>query len=699
MKIFLRIIVLTLVVSNVIGQIKSNEVDLIKSSPFIDAKYYLDKKSKKTVKIKAKKALKKRQVKNKTSIASSPFIFSTANEKNQKQAKPSLNDLKNRIEKLKKKASAIKIKVNRPKKKTNIKKHIKQKPLKKKKAAAYTKGRKSQASSKINKEVKSSPKKKRQPRKNLYLRARLKVDNAKIREVRKIDNDVEFTAKDISQKSDSVLVPIRIKDLIRDVVRRNASALFKYLQTKINENQVEYERSILDAKFSFSAKKKNVNQQNDIAEALSRNFTTEYRDSTEIYELGYSGMTAQGAEWSVKMSYDRQGSSIIDRYRNFGHENTSGMDLMMKYPLAKGKGKDITLIKVEIAKLNKNISVDQYKKQLMDVIGLTIQNYWRLYGAQQLYNSWLKSLLITEKSLKDTKLRVKNGLAPQTEVLEIESGISSRKIQLTDLRSKIIRLQNQIFNLLNISVRDNSKVLLRAVETPDIYDIDVPKLEDSFQKAIGNWPEFKIAKRKVELEKLKLKYAENQKLPDLDLVGNVYSSNLDQSASDVLGRMMSDRHLSYYLGVEYSIPVHNRAARSNYEIEKLRLKQAELELVTLERTLGNGLYDKIDQLKTMQEQLLEYQRGMKIRSSLVDIARKQMSLGKIRVRRLFDQEEKQIEFQRKLLNGIVDVKLSEAALDKAVGTLLERFDVNVTEIVPVTVPGPPALDVGIKNVK
>ena len=49
------------------------------------------------------------------------------------------------------------------------------------------------------------------------------------------------------------------------------------------------------------------------------------------------------------------------------------------------------------------------------------------------------------------------------------------------------------------------------------------------------------------------------------------------------------------------------------------------------------------------------------------------------MKEIFDRQEKLINFQRKLLNGVVELKLAKASLDKAVGSLLNRFDIKVDD--------------------
>lgn len=473
------------------------------------------------------------------------------------------------------------------------------------------------------------------------------------------------------------IVPISIEGLVRDVVRFNANSIYQNIQNKISEHQIDYERGILDPNFMFNVRRSDTENPNNAEQSLSRSFQDKYLERKSDYELGLSGLSVDGLQWNVKMTYNKRASSIIDQLRGYNREHENGIDLSLRQPLLKGKGKDMTLIKINIAKMTKKISVDQYRKKIMDLIGVTIQSYWRLYGAQKLYQSWSESLKIANNQLMEMTEKVKSGMNPKTDLLEIKSAISLRKIELYAVENQILQYQNQILSLLNLSATKNQNILLKAVGNPNIANTSIPSLENSFKEAVENWPEFRVAVQKIEMEKLKIRFAKNQSKAQFDLTGNVNSNNLHDASTFAYKSALSKDSISWYLGLEYRIPLNNTASKNNIAIEDLRMRQARLELDSLYRSLNNGLHGKINKLISTRDQLLELQNGMAIKRRLLDISKQKMHFGKARIRDIFDQQEKLINYQRKILSGVVEMKLAKASLDKAVGALLDRFDVEV----------------------
>lgn len=478
-------------------------------------------------------------------------------------------------------------------------------------------------------------------------------------------------------------IPTGLTELVQNAVRQSAAAVFHNLQRKADHLQVVSERGILDTRFSFTARRSITDTPNDAQEALTRQFQPEYESSSGEYEMGFKGQFRSGAEWAVRVIYDKLNSSIIEQYRNYTYEYTDNVDLSLRMPMQRGKGENATLIKVHLAKSNEEISLSKYRQELMDVIGLAIQNYWRLYGALELEKSWQESLKLARKQYQDARLKVESGRAAETDLLTIESAIALRRIELAGVQSRITQLQVQLLNLLSLEARENHRAWFSPTDIPKWQGIDIPRLNPSFDQAKDNWPEFKIANEKLRMEKIKARHAVNETLPQLDLVGNVRNTNLTSNAQEAFGDYLNGEHASWYVGLEYSIPMKNTMADSNLKIANLRVQQAQLELESLNRSLKNGLFDRIEQLKSLTEQLEQYEVALAKEKELLKVAEEKVNFGRAGIQIVFEQQEKLIEFQRRMLNTVVEIKLVEAALQKAMGTLLSRFAINTEELDPI----------------
>jgi outer membrane protein TolC len=472
------------------------------------------------------------------------------------------------------------------------------------------------------------------------------------------------------------IVNFGLDDLVKVAVERNAGAIFQNMQRLIASHTADAEKSVLDTDFFFNFRTSGVHEKTGSQDIVTRQ-NPEYREKGETFETGVKHLHESGTEWRLVVTHDRKNSSVIEQFRDFDNEYRSGTALTVRRPVRKGRGENVVMLKHNIALSNMRLAEDEYRKMLMDLIGLTIQSYWRFYVEQELYKSWQETLKVAEEQFDHVNRRFKSGLSSEEELLEAQAAVYSRQLELSAVRARILQIYAQLLNTLSLSASENKALVFRMVDEPEVEKLKIPSLEESFTLALKNWPEFRLGEEKLRQEKLRQEYAKNQLLPQLDLVGNVRSNPLETSPSKALGRLISDEFVSWYMGFEYSIPMGNTAARSGKFIADARVQQAELELEYLYRSLNNGLFEKITQMASLQERMIAYEKIIEVKKKQIAMARERVMMGKGGLKDFFEEQEKLIGNQRQMLSSVVELKLAEAALEKAVGKLLDRFDIKL----------------------
>ncbi|MFH1029121.1 MAG: TolC family protein [Pseudomonadota bacterium] len=471
-------------------------------------------------------------------------------------------------------------------------------------------------------------------------------------------------------------VRVSLDSVLRAGVRRNASLMSDYLQSRIAEESVKGERSIYEPMLQSSLTSQTTRIQNSAEETLYR-ADDDYNEFSNLLDLGLSGVLPSGAQWSIKWTNTQRNSSIIDRFRDYRSEYSSSLKLSVGQPLLKGAGRRVTETKIALAAIQKDIDYGKFEQRLMELLGITIQVYWKLYGAQQVYGSWLNSIKIAEQSLGDIEQRVLAGKMPETELLEAQNGIHQRRTELYAARSKVVEAQSQLFSLLNFAEPRGPTFQLLAADDPRGRPSSFADVRHYVRSALEKWPEYQNVKRQVEKERTQVEYASNQALPQLDLVGTVGPSSLDRDYEGSYRYLADDKYLSWSVGLKFSMPfLEGGQARSALAMAKLRLRQAEEERDGLEKSLINSIYSKIDAARSLQEQLRELEKGLEIRARLLAIEQDRLKAGRVGQKALLAQEEEYVNFQRKLLNCLVSFKTAEAALEIASGDILGKYGID-----------------------
>ena len=483
-----------------------------------------------------------------------------------------------------------------------------------------------------------------------------------------------------SQRREVATIQISLQKIVHESVVRNSSAMNDYLQAKMSQEQVLAEGGVFDTVFQTSLQAKRMLMRNGIEDALTRK-VIDYSDNTDSLEIGLSGLLPLGALWDVKFNQNKRSSSTIDKATSsYNHEYDNGLKLTLTQPLLKGFGSKSTKAKINLAELQSNIDSDKFEQKLMELVGVTVQVYWKLYGAQQILNSWEKSMIIAEDAIKDLEIRAQAGKIAQTEYLENVSAVNIRKVELYNAKSKVDEAQNQLLTILNISFADIKNTQLLAIDNPFENRDMLQDAESYINASISKWPEYRVARKKLEKEQVQLKFLENQLLPQLDLLGSFGSTSLDISYDRSFRNITDGRYLNWSAGLKFVFPLENSMATSSLKIARMRTKQAEIELDAFTKSYGNSVHSKLSEAGNYQSQLQDLENGLRIKTDLLEIERQKLKAGRTSLKTVLDKQDDYITYQRRVLSGIINYKLAEASLDIAAGKILVKYGVDLQSL-------------------
>ena len=274
------------------------------------------------------------------------------------------------------------------------------------------------------------------------------------------------------------------------------------------------------------------------------------------------------------------------------------------------------------------------------------------------------------------ELRVQAGKIAQTEYLENVSSVNIRKAELYNAKSKVDEAQNQLLTLLNISAIDTKNIQLIATDDPYGDSEILQDAENYIKASLNNWPEYRVARKKLEKEKVSLEYSENQALPQLDIIGSFGTTSLDRSYVNSFCNLTDGEYLNWSAGFKFVFPLGNSQASSNKKIAKMRVKQAKIELDAFVKSYGNSIHSKLSEVSNYQSQLQNFVSGLRIKTDLLEIERLKLKAGRTSLKTVLDKQDDYILYQRRVLNGVVNYKLAEASLDIAAGNILSKYGVD-----------------------
>ncbi len=467
--------------------------------------------------------------------------------------------------------------------------------------------------------------------------------------------------------------------LVHLVASRNAENLHSLLQVTVNEQMARAALGIYDPMLFSALRYDDINQprQEDWQSLFFGTDTKTVLERSYNLEGGVRQLLPTGGDVTVSYRFKDRNSNLLPD----DQEYTGTLVFQLRQPILRGLGKTVTEADLQVARLDHDISKQRYKQQVLMSCGEALRAYWQLYRAQENLQISELALLNANQILEDVLIRVERGWSPRTDLLEARSAIAAREADLARFTGLMDEVRSRILTLLNVAGSVPADLRFRAGSGSDITDGfpgDAPDVR--LNRAMENWPGLIVAEKTRDQEDIRLKYARNQRLPKLDLVGGYSLHSLDEKAKKAFDDAWSNHHPSWYVGLNIEAPLGNRQAGSQFEAQKTRVLQADLEIEYIRNSLTNELNARWKQLLSAHQEVLKMAHDVELRKELLAAEQAQYKRGRAPLRRVFERENEVNESKRRQVESIVRMELARVSLMLADVSLLDEYGLDIADL-------------------
>ncbi|MEZ6124959.1 MAG: TolC family protein [Planctomycetaceae bacterium] len=234
---------------------------------------------------------------------------------------------------------------------------------------------------------------------------------------------------------------------------------------------------------------------------------------------------------------------------------------------------------VLISRINGDIALTQFEQSVSTLVRDVEREYWDLNLALRLYESEkdaFNDLVILFDRLKE---REEAGDA----ILQAESRIFEADARLRGSLADVLDKETRLRRLCNLPLNDGQ--FLYPTDAPAEAKLE-PLWEASLQEALARRVELRRQKWEIKSLELQLKAANSLTHPRLDGVmqyrvnalGDQLGFAADQSLDTMLDNLSSGQNTGWNAGIQMSLPVGLRLARTQVRNYELRLRKARVML-------------------------------------------------------------------------------------------------------------------------
>ncbi len=418
------------------------------------------------------------------------------------------------------------------------------------------------------------------------------------------------------------------------------------------------------------------------------------------YTFGYQQAFSTGTSFEGSFTGNR--SRTTNFFSSLVPSIDTNFQVALRQNLLRGFRRIEQDYRIEIARNNRDITEQDFKQSVLDVIAAVQENYWELEFAAEDIKVKEKSLQLANTVLEQNRARFEVGTAARLQVIESEAEAASRNEEL--IRARFNHRLNQ----------DRLVRLITGYEDPrefagEIVPVDPvaspPPLSETFEgfltQAVGERPEIQKSELEVKNDEVNLQISRDKLKPTLDLTlayqqfglggtqvvrdfsgGFINPPIIDiipGGLGDSLNQLFTGGFYGYTLGLTLQIPIFNTESRAQNAQAQIALDRAELQRRSLRQAVALEIRDALTQIEMNQARLEASLATVRFAQERLEGEQAKFDVGLGTTRELIEAQRDLVQAQSVQIRAQVDLIKSHAALDKAVGRSLAKQKIELKD--------------------
>ncbi|MFT5528260.1 MAG: outer membrane protein, partial [Pirellulaceae bacterium] len=488
----------------------------------------------------------------------------------------------------------------------------------------------------------------------------------------------------VQQRSEpnSQIVEVTLEDLlVRTLAHSSQVKVFSDLplirQTAIAEAEATFDWSVF-------AETKWRELSEPVGNTLTTGGPSRFRDDQWTYDWGMRRRTTLGTTLEAKQSFGYQNNNSI--YFQPKSQGNTRITLGFTQPLMRGGGRVYNTSLIVLADIDAEVAEDEFHRQLQSHLLEVTRSYWALYlergSLAQRYRLQQRGLVV----LQDLESR-KSLDARGSQIARARSAFLARESDLARAVAAVKNAQDRVIALVNDPHLANTPNLeLLPMDTPMRHR--VPAHADlALTDALQYRPEVNQALKQIKAASVRMDMSKHELLPVLNFIAETYVTGL--RGNNDIGTAFSDQfnngEPSYSVGLQYELPLYNRAAKARMKRRQLEMRQLQNQFQSTVATLTMEVKVAAREVETSFTELTTKYSSMEAAQLQLESLTKRWKLlpgesqsASLYLEDVLAAQERLTNSEYELLKSEMSYNLSLMNLKRARGTLLQEESIDIS---------------------
>lgn len=461
---------------------------------------------------------------------------------------------------------------------------------------------------------------------------------------------------------------LSLEDAIRRTIENNYTIRVSSYNPAIATARVVEAEAAFDALYFLNITNNKVDQ--PTASPLVGAEIQTFNLSSGIRKLLPTGM-------QVQTSYEIQRLSNNFAFQEINPQWTNRFQVQFRQPLLRGFGMDFNRSQIRLENIGRRQSVYQFKRDIRDTLRSVEEAYWRVVQAR-------RALVISARLVAEFE-SIYNQLWERKEFDVFTIQLADTKARLESSRSDFIRLKATVRNtedrliaLMNdptVNLADETEIV--PTDFPPFQPIVVDRIAE-VQTALDNRAEIAESKLGISSAQVQVGVATNQALPLLDVTFTYNVDGLGESQHDAFSEVTKNDFHTYFVGINFELPVGNRARRAALARAKQQHGQA---IARLKQTFEQIILDvnvAVREVHVRHDQIIPNLQSAEADVDQVDSIRARAEkMDFLTLNQELGALQSLAQNRNNLLLSLVDYGIAIVDLERSKGTLLQYNNIEL----------------------
>jgi outer membrane protein len=396
----------------------------------------------------------------------------------------------------------------------------------------------------------------------------------------------------------------------------------------------------------------------------------------------FGGSLTERTPWGMRLGLFVEANRFRNTFsgdtRDIIPQYQTAVQFQVVQPLLKDFGPGANLANIRVAQIQKKLALLTWKQRLMTSVQGVLSNYYDMIFGLSEIGVRQEAIAADQRLVAQNQRRVEVGFMQLFDVQQAMAQVSLDQEQLIGARNLLLERQFALKRLITPSLKVNDgRVFLPAEEpTLPIPAVDRSKL---LQLAFAHRPDFQQALAEADAQDVRLRFAKNQLLPQLDLVGTYGLNGLTDSYSNSFDETFQGRGAGWTVGVNLRIPLGNIQARAQLDSAKVLKEQAILKIKQTELTIGVDIDTVLSRIESFKQRLETAQKTRELNDQAMRIANRRIQEGQISSFDLIEQQRRLFEARSREVAARAELNKAITQLWLVTGTVLEKLGIQIAE--------------------